>query len=185
MKSQDIVVLLKLVCLQDHEHAGRMDPFRQDGEDPYSVRGLEASLGISKTEIAASIKRSLASGMAIKGRMASRPDPNRRNLRDFITYGLKFVFPAKPGPMQRGLPTAFAAPVLKDSLYSAGNLIHVWPYARGREMGQSVEPLFKSVPEAAERDDRLYAYLALVDAIRLGNQREASLAANLLKERLG
>ncbi|GGI31259.1 hypothetical protein GCM10010987_63530 [Bradyrhizobium guangdongense] len=185
MKSQDIVVLLKLVCLQDHEHAGGVGPFGQDGEDPYSVRGLETSLGISKTEVAASIKRSLASGMAIKRPMTSRPDPNRRNLRDFITYGLKFVFPASPGPMQRGMPTAFAAPVLKDLLYSAGSLIHVWPYARGREMGQSVAPLFKTVPKAAERDDRLYAYLALVDAIRLGNQREASLAANLLKERLG
>ncbi|MCP1845788.1 hypothetical protein J2R78_008822 [Bradyrhizobium sp. USDA 4538] len=122
MKSQDIVVLLKLVCLQDYERAAGIDPFRKDGEDPYSVRGLEASLGISKTEIAASIKRSLASAMAIKDRMTGRPDPNRRNLRDFITYGLKFVFPAKPGPMQRGAPTAFAASVLKDSLYSAGNL---------------------------------------------------------------
>ncbi|MGY4498474.1 hypothetical protein ACVWYH_002405 [Bradyrhizobium sp. GM24.11] len=184
MKSQDIVVLLKLVSLQDHEHATGTD-VHLDGEDPYSVRGLEASLGISKTEIAASINRSLASGMAIKDRNTNRPNPNRRNLRDFIAHGLKFVFPTKPGPMQRGVPTAFAAPVLKDSLHSAGSLIHVWPYARGREMGESIEPLFKTVPEAAEKDDRLYAYLALVDAIRLGNQREAHLASNLLKERLG
>lgn len=184
MKSQDIVILLKLVSLQDHETAGGTNHHR-DGEDPYSVRGLEGSLGISKTEIGASIKRSLASGIAIKDRNTNRPNPNRRNLRDFITYGLKFVFPAKPGPMQRGLPTAFAAPVLKDALHSAGSLIHVWPYARGRDMGQSIEPLFRTVPEAAEKDERLYAYLALVDAIRLGNQREANLAANLLKERLG
>lgn len=185
MKSQDIVVLLKLVSLQDHEQAKDPDVPHREGEDPYSVRGLEASLGISKTEIAASIKRSLASGMASKSRNTNRPNPNRRNLRNFILNGLKFVFPAKPGSMQRGLPTAFAAPVLKDSLHSAGNLIHVWPYARGREMGQSIEPLFKTVPEAAEKDERLYAYLALVDAIRFGNQREANLAGDLLKEMLG
>jgi hypothetical protein len=43
----------------------------------------------------------------------------------------------------------------------------------------------KSVPEAAEKDERLYAYLALIDAVRLGNQREANLAADLLAERLG
>jgi hypothetical protein len=61
----------------------------------------------------------------------------------------------------------------------------VHTYARGEEMGQSVEPLFKTVPEAAERDERLYAYLALIDAIRLGNQREANLAVNMLKEQLG
>lgn len=184
MKSQDIVVLLKLVSLQDQKQAAGTT-VHPDGDDPYSVRGLEASLGISKTEIAASIKRSLASGMVSKNRETNRPNPNRRNLRDFILHGLKFVFPARPGSMQRGLPTAFAAPVLKDSLLSAGSLIHVWAYARGREMGQSIDPLFKTVPEAAEKDEGLYAYLALVDAIRLGNQREANLASDLLKKRLG
>ena len=170
--------------MQDREHEKEVE-LQLNGEDPYSMRGLEASLGISKTEIAASIKRSRASGMSIKNRITNRPNPNRKSLRDFITYGLKFVFPAKPGPMQRGLPTVFTAPVLKDSLHSAGKLIHVWPYAQGHEMGQSVEPLFKTVAEAAEKDDQLYAYLALVDAIRLGNQREAQLATSLLKERLG
>ena len=60
----------------------------------------------------------------------------------------------------------------------------MWPYAHGQDMGQSIEPLFKSVPEAAGRDERLYAYLTLVGAVRLGNQREANLAANLLAERL-
>lgn len=188
MKSQDVVVLLKLVSLEDDEQNIGHQPARQGlvgGEDPYSVRGLEAALGISKTEVSASIKRSLASGIAIKDRKTGRPKPNRRQLREFIVHGLKFVFPAKPGTMQRGLPTAFAAPVLRNSLQSAGSLISVWPYARGQEMGQSVEPLFKSVPDAAEKDERLYAYLALVDAVRLGNQREANLAANLLAERLG
>lgn len=188
MKSQDVVVLLKLASLEDDEQNIGQHPARHRlaaGEDPYSVRGLEAVLGISKTEISASIKRSIASGLAIKDRKTGRPRPNRRELREFIVHGLKFVFPAKPGSMQRGLPTAFAAPVLRDSLYSAGSLISVWPYAHGQEMGQSVEPLFKTVPEAAEKDERLYAYLALIDAVRLGNQREANLAAKLLAERLG
>ncbi|WP_336814104.1 hypothetical protein [Bosea sp. MMO-172] len=188
MKSQDVVVLLKLVSLEDGEREIGQQPARYGvvtGEDFYSVRGLEAALGISKTEVSASIKRSLDSGIAIRDRKTGRAKPNRRQLREFIVHGLKFVFPAKPGSMQRGLPTAFAAPVLRESLHSAGNIISVWPYARGQEMGQSVEPLFKTVPEAAERDERLYAYLALVDAIRLGHQREAGVAANLLAGRLG
>ncbi len=101
-----------------------------------------------------SIKRSLASGIAIKDRNTKRPNPNRRNLRDFITYGLKFVFPAKPGAMQRGVPTAFAAPVLKESLHSAGSLIHVWPYARGREMGPSSYPFPQSFAAREHPRDR-------------------------------
>jgi hypothetical protein len=187
MKSQDVVVLLKLASLEDDaKDIGHDCPplGLAAGEDPYSVRALEAALGISKTEIGASLKRSMASGLAIKDRKAGRPKPSRRHLREFIVHGLKFVFPAKPGAMQRGLPTAFAAPVLRESLHSAGSLICVWPYAHAKEMGQSVDPLFKSVPEACEKDKRLYAYLALIDAIRIGNQRESKHAADLLVQRL-
>ena len=188
MKSQDVVVLLKLASLEDYakDIGDESTPLGlAAGEDPYSVRGLEAALGISKTEIGASLKRSIAAGLAIKDRKTDRPKPSRRHLREFIVHGVKFVFPAKPGAMQRGLPTAFAAPVLRESLHSAGNLICVWPYAHAKEMGQSVDPLFKSVPEACEKDRRLYAYLALIDAIRVGNQRESKLAADLLVQRLG
>lgn len=62
-----------------------------------------------------------------------------------------------------------------------GTYSYVWPYAEGKEMGQAINPLFKNVPKAALKDDRLYEYLALVDAIRLGNQREVGLAADRLK----
>ena len=186
MKSQDIVVLLKLVSLQEQdEQAGPGQPqWGFQGEAPYSVRSLESLLGISKTEINASIKRSLASGLAIKDRDTGRAKPNRRNLHNFLVHGIKFVFPVKPGAMTRGIPTAFAAPLLKSMLISGGEYIYVWPFAEGQDIGQSVQPLFKSVPEAVQRDDRLYEYLALVDAIRLGNQRETGLAGERLSERL-
>lgn len=186
MKSQDIVILLKLVSLfeqeEQHSHGQAVSPSSR--EELYSARGLAASLGISKTEVNASIHRSIASGLAVKERESQRTKPNRRNLYNFIVHGLKFVFPAKLGAMERGLPTAFAAPMLEKLLVSAGEYIHVWPYARGRSMGQAVDPLFRSVPEAVQGDKRLYEYLALTDAIRLGRQREANLAADLLAERL-
>lgn len=185
MKSQDVVVLLKLVSLEERKDEGAAPP---DGdsrhEDPYSARGLESALGISKTEANASINRSVSSGLAVKDRATGQAKPNRRNLYNFIVHGLKFVFPAKPGAMTRGIPTAFAAAPLKDRLTSAGEYIYVWPYAKGKDKGQSVEPLFRSVPEAAQKDDRLYEYLALADAIRLGNQREAGVAAERLSEKL-
>ena len=183
MKSQDVVVLLKLVSLELTEHE-RNGEGSSSHEHSYSVRGLEAVLGISKTEVNASIKRSISSGLAIKEPRSERPVPNRRNLCNFIIHGLKFVYPAKPGAMTRGLPTAFAAPPLKNLLISGGNYIYVWPYASSKIMGQSVDPLFKSVPKAVEKDARLYEYLALVDAIRLGNQRETGLATERLSERL-
>jgi hypothetical protein len=185
MKSQDIVILLKLVSLEQHKEEAVVSPGGDSHhEDPYSVRGLEAALGISKTEVSASIKRSFSSGLAVKDRVSGRAKPNRRDLYNFVVHGLKFVFPARPGAMTRGIPTSFAAAPLKTLLISAGTSIYVWPHAEGKEMGQSIEPLFRSVPEAVQEDDHLYEYLALVDAIRLGNQREAGLAADRLSERL-
>lgn len=186
MKSQDIVVLLKLISLQDQELEKGSDQLRSEsiGGDPYAVRNLESLTGISKTEIAQSIKRSVGSGIARKDNAKGEPRPHRRNLFNFIVNGLKFVFPAIPGAMQRGIPTAFAAPMLEGLLVSGGSFNFVWPYAAGKEMGQSVDPLFKTVPDAALKDQHLYEYLALVDAIRLGNQREAGLASEHLKSRL-
>lgn len=47
-----------------------------------------------------------------------------------------------------------------------------------------MEPLVTAVLDAVLKDDVLYEYLALVDAIRLGNQREVGLAADHLKSRI-
>lgn len=126
MKSQDIVVLLKLVSLQEQEQNGPGQPqWAFQGESPYSVRALEALLGISKSEINAAITRSLSSGLAIKDRQTGRPSSHRRNLHNFIVHGLKFVFPVKAGAMTRGVPTAFAAPMLKNLLVSGGEYINL------------------------------------------------------------
>lgn len=32
----------------------------------------------------------------------------------FLVHGVRFVFSARPGPIVRGIPSAFAAPVLVD-----------------------------------------------------------------------
>ena len=186
MKSQDIVILLKLVSLEEQERASNRDGHNSppSREDPYSVRSLGASLGISKSEVNASINRSCASGLALKGGPDGHAKPNRRDLYNFIIHGLKFVFPAKPGAMIRGVPTAFSAPMLEPYLVAGGSYIYVWPYAYGKEMGQAVDPLFKSVPDAVQEDEKLYEYLALIDAIRLGRQREAKLASDRLSEKL-
>lgn len=179
MKSQDILILLKLISLDEQADRGEAR-----GEDPYSVRALADALGVSKSEVGNSINRSFNSGLALKDRRSGRPKANIRAVYEFIVSGLKYSFPAKPGPLARGVATAFAAPVLEGRLMSAGEMKFVWPDAEGRDSGQSIEPLFKSVPFAIKEDDRLYGYLALVDAIRLGNPREANIAKKELEMRL-
>ncbi len=215
MKGQDIGLLLKLVSLhkqeQESDAGGRADVLlgeslnkREKGsqsteEQPsnifaieksdlaarYTARNLEETTGISKSQINLALNRCLDVGLAKKDRQSGVPRTNTKVLYNFIVYGLKYVFPAKPGQLTRGIATAFAAPVLNDKLMSAGELVMVWPDAKGSIKGQAVEPLFKSAARAVRDDLEMYALLALVDAIRLGLPREANLAADLLKKRLG
>lgn len=150
----------------------------------YTARALEQETGISKSQINLALHRCYDVGLAKQDRRSGVPRTNMAALFDFIVYGLKYVFPVKPGALTRGIATAFAAPVLKGRLRTAGEFVMVWPDARGNTKGQSLEPLFKSATFAIRRDPEMYALLALVDAIRVGQPREAKLAGEILGKRL-
>lgn len=209
MKSQDVVLLIKLICLEQRERSqhrldsemealvklsnaaekwqGWEDQPEQDPpvhHDSYSVRALQASLGISKTEVASALKRCQQIGLLRVDPDTQRPRVNSKALLGFVEHGLRYVFPVKPAEIVRGIPTSFSAPILEGRLMSGGDLIHVWPDAYGARKGQSIAPLFKTVPGAVKKDPLLYEYLALIDAVRLGNAREANLANKMLRERI-
>lgn len=214
MKSQDIGLLLKLVSLHKQEllpeSEGMSKAWPMNWEDwsigendagvvasglrhygrseylasRYTARGLEEETGISKSQINLALNRCVDVGLAKKERKSGLPRANTQALFNFIVHGLKYVFPAKPGEITRGITTAFAAPVLSSKLMSAGELVMVWPDARGNTQGQSIEPLFTSATYAVRRDPEMYSYLALIDAIRIGRPREANLAIEMLQKRL-
>lgn len=212
MKGQDILLMIKLTSL-DNLRSGRLEQSRFDEsqfgwevdidavtallnhndivlesvdnyEYLFTSRGLSEQLGISKSEISNSLKRCVNVQLAKINRFTGKPEANRKALIEFINHGLKYVFPVKPAEITRGIPTTFSAPVLEEKLLSAGNLKMVWPDPRGKEMGQAIEPLYKTVPFAVKKDPELYSYLALLDAIRMGNARESNLASKILTERL-
>lgn len=212
MKGQDIGLLLKLVCLHRHESHGKAvgawphdwKDWEEESDDhipryqgqpdffeegtphfsSYTARALELQTGISKTQINISLKHCTQIGLLKADRKSGVPRANTKALFEFIVYGLKYVFPARAGELTRGIATGFGAPVLDKSLISAGEHVPVWSYARGNTMGMKIEPLFKTAADAARRDPEMYALLALVDAIRVGQPRERNLAAELLQDRL-
>lgn len=175
MKSQDILILLKLISLHHRD--------KVQAED-FSVRALAAATGISKTEINASLKRSIDISLAKRDRKSQLPMANSKALLDFIVSGLRYVFPANPGAVARGMMTGFEAPGLQGLLSSIGENHYVWPDAESSEKGQVIVPLYKTAPFAARQDPQLYQSMALVDAIRLGNPREVTIAKTELKKRL-
>ena len=103
-------------------------------------------------------------------------------LREFVLHGAKYVFPPVWGTLTRGVPTAYAAAPLNRVIEPGSDPVPVWPHAKGTVRGLSLAPLYPSVPDAAVKDERLYALLALFDAIRSGQARERNAAQKLLDE---
>ncbi|WP_148214307.1 hypothetical protein [Robiginitalea biformata] len=163
MKPQDIVVLAKLIVT---------------GDEDYTQMVLSETLHLSQSEISNSLARSVYSGLLIN----NGKQVNRQPFFDFIQFGLRVVFPQKPGPIVRGIPTAHSAPPLVDSILGAST--YVWPYAKGRARGESIAPLYPTVPKATLLNGEFYEMLALIDAVRVGRNREKNLALEHLEKRI-
>jgi hypothetical protein len=164
LNGQDVVVLLKL--------AGH-------GED-WTVRSLEADLGMSRAGVHRSLQRlSAASLYDLQRRRA-----NISQTEEFLVHAVKYLFPPELNGETRGVPTAWAAPPLAGELAPQNDLPPVWPDPHGSQRGIAVTPLHPAVPGLAQRDPDLAERLALIDAIRMGDPRIRSLAAELLSRRL-
>lgn len=165
LKPQDLVVLLKLAL---------------NREDRWSYTSLASSLGMSPSEVHAAVRRAIHAGLM----SAEHLRPNRAALEELLVHGVKYVFAAERGAVTRGIPTAHAAPALAGEFVADEELPPVWPDPEGTVRGETLEPLYPSVPHAVRSDERLYAGLALVDALRIGRARERKLAAQRLHELL-
>src|SRR6266566_2477627 len=167
LKPQDVVVALKLLGYPS-------------GRPPISV--VAGDLGLSPSEVHGAIQR-LRGSRLLHG-PALKDKPNISGLEEFLIHGLKYAFPAEHGEVTRGIPTSYAAEPLKSEISMSSDLPPVWPWHEGNIRGVGLEPLYKSVPQAALRDPNLYQLLALVDAIRDGRTRERKIAERDLVHRL-
>ena len=168
LKPQDICVLLKIVALE---------------RAPWSYSQLAYELAMSASEVHAGVKRSVEASLMKLDDGWGYPDPGP--LGEFLVHGLKYVFTPVRGGLTLGVPTAHAAPPLSRLLPQTEEPPPVWPDPDGDVRGMEFSPLYKSVPQAARRDARLYELLALVDAIRAGGGKAHDAAVGELQARLG
>lgn len=141
---------------------------------------LALSLDVSVSQINRALKRCQYSGLIDKEkRSVIRPA-----LVEFLVHGVKYAFPGEIGPVKRGMPTAHSALALAEKM-GPTNVNYVWPVPTGDLRGESVKPLYKTAPYAANLDAGLYEALALLDAIRIGRAREKSLATTAIKTSIG
>lgn len=164
MRPQDVVILLWM---------------SKQGNQPWKYADAAGMLKISQSEVAEALHRNL---------QAKLVDPTKKKvhkaaLMEFLVHGLKYVFPAQPGALVRGIPTAHAARPLVDHIVAEHD-IFVWPSPIGNMRGQAVTPLYDSVLKAIRTDPELYELLALADAMRVGRVHEQKIAEELLRERV-
>ena len=168
LKPQDLLVLLK-VAAHPPQHW------------TYAVLG--EALAMSASEAHACVKRAVACGLAVEPARGEW-SPVKPNLLEFIVHSVRYIWPATPGPVKRGVPTAFGAEPLASHLAVAAGEAPVWAHPTGSAKGPTVSPLYRTAPLAALADPALHRLLALLDALRVGRARERSLAATLLEAEL-
>lgn len=165
MKPQDIIILLKLLLLE-----------KQD----WKYATLAADLKMSSSTIFAALDRAELSGLYHK----KTRTVYREAFLEFLIHGFKYVFPAIPGKLAKGIPTAHSANPLAQYINSEKD-VYVWKSAYGTIRGQTIEPLYASVPQLAQSDTQLYELLSLIDALRVGKAREKNIAIEELTKRIG
>ena len=164
LRPHDVSILLKIVAL-NHKQWRTVD--------------LANQLFISQSEISQSLFRNMNAGLID----SSKKDVQKKSLYEFIVYGVKYVFPQKPGAIVRGMPTAHSALPL-SKLIRSSNTIYVWPDEEGSVRGEAIEPLYPTIPKAAKIDSVFYELMSLVDAIRVGKSREYEIAVQELEKRI-
>jgi hypothetical protein len=164
LKPQDLFVLLALLR-------------RGGGEVTYPELAEQTGLAISAVH--ASLKRAATARLLMF--QERRPVILKPQLKEFLLSGAKYAFPPIWGAMSRGVPTGYAAPPLNSIIAPSADPVPVWPSAKGTARGLSLAPLYPSVPEAALKDEKLYALLTLFDAIRSGQARERNAARDLIE----
>jgi hypothetical protein len=180
MKGQDVLLLVKL--LSDDEQQ-RSDGRSKRDIEAKSFRDLSWELAMSTSEVHAAQRRLEKAEL-----LAPERRVRRRAAGEFLLHGFKYVFPAHPGELALGMRTGRAAPPLRKYstllLDSAEDVDLVWPWEKGEVRGRTIVPIYKSVPDAAHKDESLYLWLSLLDCLRAGRARDRQFATARIRQRL-
>lgn len=165
LKPQDVVASVWLACTDD--------PIG------FSFARFSQALAISTSEAHAAVQRCMLCGLINKD--FGELQPNRSAIMEFVTHGIRYVYPPIFGQIAQGMRTsAFTGP-LETHFPTSDTPPIVWPDPEGTDRGMSLCPLYPSIPTAAKRNPRFYEVAAILDAIRAGSAREREIARSELQ----
>jgi len=172
LKPQDIIIALKLCVLK---------------ENNWKYNSLAAELHISPSEAHSGVKRlkkcsllaELSMSIDSKGEKAILPD--KQNIVEFLTSGIRYVFPTEMTAPLKGIPTAEGVSHLFPDMQNPEKLTPVWGFETADYYGVGIKPLYKTLPRAALDDFPLYELAAITDALRSDSVKLRDTAAEKLK----
>ena len=163
IKSQDVVVLVELL----------------GDVQARTLRSIAASLALDVASVHRSIARLEAAGLW----NAPFQQVPRPAAVEFLTVALKYLFPARLGPLTRGTPAAWAASPIAERLAPATE-VPVWPDAAGTVRGPELTPLHPSLSSSIVGRPAFAEVIVLLDCIRAGDARVRAIAVEELTRRI-
>jgi hypothetical protein len=147
----------------------------------WSYRSLAERLRVPHPVVQRALERAKGSDLY----SVDRREVHLPHFEEFALHALRFVVPARLGPLTAGVPAAWAAEPMAGAIRSSGDEPPpVWPYAHGKVRGQAIEPLHIAAPEAAEGWPQLSEILAVLDCLRAGDLRIRKPAEDFLSKML-
>lgn len=135
--------------------------------DAGTLADLAEELGVVPSQVHTAIRRLGAAGLLRPGARGT----NGRALLEFLTHGVRFVFPAPKGVLASGVPTAYSAPPLSTEFDAIDVLVWPAPLHPAAVQGFSIAPLYRAAHTLLERSPSTYQLLAMTDALRLDDAR--------------
>jgi hypothetical protein len=163
LKSHDVVVVCQIAIWP---------------EKSWTYDKIGKSLRLSASEICNVLKR------AKRAKLVTRTEDevivDRSHLLDFIVHGVPTAFFPHRTEVVKGVPTAMYSPLWRGRFASERDILVVWPYSKGKEMGEGLLPLFPAAPLVCPQNETLYNLLAAIDILRIGKQREKDAATSTI-----
>ncbi len=154
------------------------------GTRSWSYPSLGQELRLSLGEAHGGVKRAISAGLLLEQRQVVKAVPSR--LLSFLLHGVASAFFPDRGQVVRGMATSVYSPALKEQIapHPEGFCI-VWPRdnPQGTVKGESLVPLYSSVPEVAETDVGFYEIMSLIDVLRVGHSSEKKTAISILENK--
>jgi hypothetical protein len=147
----------------------------------WTYRSLSRALHLSSSRLHAAVARLRQARLLMPEHYEDPWRVRRRNLSDFLSYGVPYVFAADIGPQTRGYPTAQRYLYQQPDVFDHIDVGPVWPHPEGPARGPALDPLHDCATAIVHalhgghfdgshngRSGRFHTLMACIDTLRSG-----------------